>query len=137
MDATADHDDHQGRLTYVRRRGVLSEKWVQIFRGPVQENMEAKLTNAFNPVHLQVLNESSMHSVPKNSETHFKVVVVSDAFEGVSLLERHRQVNKVLQEELNTGVHALSIVSKTPKQWTTTPVVKPSPACLGGMKREN
>lgn len=50
-----------------------------------------------------------MHSVPKGSETHFKVVVVSDQFKDKTLLDRHRAVNQLLDEELKSGVHALSI----------------------------
>jgi stress-induced morphogen len=50
-----------------------------------------------------------MHSVPKGSETHFKVVIVSDMFKEKSLLERHRTVNQLLDDELKSGVHALSI----------------------------
>ncbi len=50
-----------------------------------------------------------MHSVPKGSETHFKVVVISDMFKDKSLLERHRTVNQLLDDELKNGVHALSI----------------------------
>ena len=63
----------------------------------------------FQPSHLEVINESNMHNVPKGSETHFKVVVVSDSFEGLSLVKRHRAVNEVLAQELQSGVHALSI----------------------------
>ena len=51
--------------------------------------IEAKLRDAFAPAHLEVVNESHMHSVPKGSETHFKVVVVSDRFEGLSPVKRH------------------------------------------------
>jgi len=51
-------------------------------------------------------------------ETHFNVIIVSDEFEGVSLIDRHRFVNECLREELEEkGVHALSIKAKTPKQW--------------------
>ena len=46
-----------------------------------------KLTDYFNPKHLEIVNESYMHNVPKGSETHFKVLVVSDKFENVSLLQ--------------------------------------------------
>lgn len=61
------------------------------------------------PTHLEVFNESYMHNVPKGSETHFKVVVVSEEFDGVSLIKRHRMVNNALRDELAGGVHALSI----------------------------
>ena len=61
------------------------------------------------PTHLEVINESNMHNVPRGSETHFKVVVVSSAFEDLSLIKRHRSVNDVLKSELDGPVHALSI----------------------------
>lgn len=51
-----------------------------------------KLTTSLTPTHLEVFNESHMHSVPPNSETHFKVVVVSEIFEDKKLLDRHRLV---------------------------------------------
>ena len=102
---------------------------------PVEAAIVAKLTAAFAPSELQVINESSNHNVPKNSETHFKVVVVTDCFEGVALLERHRAVNEALAEELANGVHALSIVAKTPAQWAKSQTVQPSPDCMGGARR--
>ncbi|KAI9915210.1 hypothetical protein PsorP6_008661 [Peronosclerospora sorghi] len=104
--------------------------------GPVARRIHKKLVAAFAPLHLEVINESHMHNVPKGSETHFKVVVVTDQFDGKPLIERHRMVNTVVKEELNEGVHALSILSKTPKQWEGSTDVKPSPSCLGGMKSD-
>uniref|UniRef100_M4BAW4 BolA-like protein n=2 Tax=Peronosporaceae TaxID=4777 RepID=M4BAW4_HYAAE len=101
--------------------------------GPVARRIREKLLTAFAPQHLDVVNESSMHNVPKGSETHFKVVVVTDQFNGKPLLQRHRMVNAVLQQELDEGVHALSILSKTPQQWEANAVVKASPSCRGGM----
>lgn len=81
------------------------------------------------------MNESHMHNVPPGSETHFKVILVSDAFEGKPLLGRHRAVNTLLDAELKGGVHALSIVAKTPKEWAASAgSVPPSPACRGGSK---
>ena len=103
--------------------------------GPVARSITAKLREALSPSHLEVRNESYMHSVPAGSETHFKVVVVSDQFEGLGLLKRHRWVNRVLAEELGAGVHALSIVAKTPEAWEKVVSgggVKPSPSCRGG-----
>jgi stress-induced morphogen len=76
-------------------------------------------------------------SRPKNSETHFKVIIVSSHFDTVKApLQRHRLVNSTLAEEMNGSVHALSIVAKTPIQWEAMvnagEKVKPSPACKGG-----
>eukprot|EP00501_MAST-03F_sp_TOSAG23-6_P000646 GSMAST32.ASY1.ANO1.670.1 assembled CDS len=76
-----------------------------------------------------------MHNVPKDSETHFKVIVASTEFERKGLLARHRIVNNLLSEELKTNVHALSIVAKTPKEWDKKKQSHdPSPNCLGGSK---
>ena len=68
------------------------------------------------------------------SETHFKVCIVSDTFEGQMPIKRHRAVNSLLEEELKNGVHALSIQAKTPKQWETSSEVHSTPNCLGGSK---
>uniref|UniRef100_A0A7S1XYY2 BolA-like protein n=2 Tax=Phaeomonas parva TaxID=124430 RepID=A0A7S1XYY2_9STRA len=103
--------------------------------GPVQQAIEAKLTEALTPSFMQVLNESSGHNVPPGSESHFKVVVVSQQFDGVGLLQRHRLVNHALAEELDGAIHALSIVAKTPAQWEKAggmDSVAASPACRGG-----
>ncbi|CAK4132594.1 unnamed protein product [Aphanomyces euteiches] len=102
-------------------------------QGVIYTSIQKKLQEAFQPAHLQVLNESYMHNVPKGSETHFKVVIVSDLFEGKPLIQRHRMVNEALKEEFDMGVHALSIQSKTPAQWEANNTVRPSPNCLGGM----
>ncbi|XP_067878984.1 bolA-like protein 1 isoform X2 [Heterodontus francisci] len=103
---------------------------------PVESAIHSKLVQCLAPTHLQVINESHMHAVPTGSETHFKVVVVSERFEGVPLLQRHRMVNETLKEELATRVHALSIQAKTPRQWGAEPHIDRSPACLGGSKHD-
>ena len=100
--------------------------------GPVAQAIQMKLTEKFVPKHLEIINESYMHNVPRGSETHFKVVVVSDQFKDVKLIGRHRLVNDVLSQELQSGVHALSIVAKTPDQWGEGKQVEKSPACRGG-----
>ena len=53
---------------------------------PVENSIIEKITKALSPVHLEVINESYMHNVPKGSESHFKVIVVSKEFENVSLI---------------------------------------------------
>ena len=104
--------------------------------GPVYTAITQKLTAAFAPLaHLQVLNESSAHNVAPGSETHFKVVVVSEAFAAAAPLERHRRVNAALADELAGPIHALSIVAKTPEQWARSAAVPASPECLGGSRR--
>lgn len=100
---------------------------------PVTAAIQEKLTAAFEPTHLDVINESHMHNVPKNSETHFKVVVVSSQFESVKTpIQRHRLINAALAKELEGPVHALSIVAKSPSQWEKNQVISASPSCKGG-----
>ena len=54
----------------------------------VQRDIEQQLEQSFTPVYLDVINESHQHSVPANSETHFKVVLVSEQFSGCSRVAR-------------------------------------------------
>ena len=80
---------------------------------------------------------SSMHSVAPGSESHFRVVVVSESFAGQSLLARHRSVHTALAVELQSAVHALSVTARTPQQWQQSEgAVSQSPACMGGKKAE-
>ncbi|KAK3096993.1 hypothetical protein FSP39_005474, partial [Pinctada imbricata] len=100
---------------------------------PVQSSITQKLEAALEPQHLEIINESFMHNVPKGSETHFKVVIVAEKFDGVPLIKRHRMVNETLKTELENGVHALSITAKTPQQWEDSGhKVGKSPPCRGG-----
>lgn len=100
----------------------------------IQSQIEAKLQSALDPSHLEVINESHMHNVPKGSETHFKVVVVSARFDGLSPVKRHQLVYGTLADEMRgkPGIHALAITSRTPAEWAASPEANASPKCLGG-----
>lgn len=100
----------------------------------VQQNIEAKLTAGLKPQHLEVVNESDRHNVPPGSESHFKVVLVSEAFEGVSLVSQHRMVYALLSRELEGKVHALSLHTYSPSSWNSAS--PRSPECLGGKAGE-
>ena len=103
----------------------------------VQQEIEQRLQREFAPAHLDVANESHQHSVPPNSETHFRVVLVSEAFAGKSRVARHQQVYAVLAPQLQGGVHALALHTHTPQEWAAQGATAPaSPACLGGSKAE-
>ena len=104
--------------------------------GPISAQIKQKLIEKFKPNYLDIINESFMHSVPKDSETHFKVIVISDNFKGFSLIEKHKSVQECLDWELKNGVHALSIVAKTTEQWNKNQNISKSPACLGGSKHD-
>lgn len=58
----------------------------------IREQIEEKLRTAFDPVFLEVVDESYRHNVPAGSESHFKVVLVSDRFTGERFLNRHRMI---------------------------------------------
>jgi BolA protein len=102
--------------------------------GPVERSIHDALVDGFAPTALEVINESHMHSGPA-SESHFKVLVVSDAFEGKAMIARHRMVNEALRPQLAAGLHALSILAYTPAQWRARGGrIPPSPPCRGGSK---
>lgn len=99
------------------------------FLGPVQESVEQSLQETFSPTYLQVINES--HGQLED-ESHFKVVIVSDAFQGKRLVQRHRLVNaSLMKEEGKLPFHALTITAKTTEEWDSDDSVAKSPACMG------
>ena len=101
----------------------------------VQQSITEDLQRAFTPRELSVINESHMHNVPPGAESHFKVVLVSDSFEGQRKVARHQQVSEVLQPYLNSGVHALALHTYSVPEWLERNGAEPaSPSCLGGSK---
>jgi BolA protein len=97
--------------------------------------IEAAVSEAFNPLHLEVVDESHMHSVPEGAESHFKLLVVSERFAGQNLVARHRAVNALLRPEFGSGLHALALHTWTPEEWFERGGNAPeSPPCLGGSK---
>ncbi|MDU0113991.1 BolA/IbaG family iron-sulfur metabolism protein [Psychrosphaera aquimarina] len=102
----------------------------------IQKLITDKLTNDFSPTHLSVENESYKHNVPEGSESHFKVVVVSNEFENKRLIQRHRAVNSCLADELANNIHALAIHTYTLDEWAELTQelggAPDSPNCLGG-----
>ncbi len=103
----------------------------------VQHSIEEKISAALQPQLLEVVNESHMHSVPPNSETHFKVTLVSAEFDGKRKVARHQQVYGLLAEELAGPVHALALHTYTLEEWQARGGDAPaSPQCLGGSKQE-
>ncbi len=101
----------------------------------IQKSIERKIAESLTPAHLEVINESHMHNVPPGSESHFKVVVVTDAFDGVTRIRRHQRINGILEKELKEDIHALSMQTMTPEEWTARGgKVMESPACHGGGK---
>jgi BolA protein len=99
----------------------------------VRADIETKVRAALDPLHLEILDESGNHAVPPGSESHFRLRVVSRAFDGQRLVERHRAVNRLLSAELSRSIHALALETLTPEEWIARGgAVQESPPCLGG-----
>jgi len=97
--------------------------------GSREETIKKKIMEAFHPVQFKLENESLMHSGPE-TESHFKIFLVSDAFETLSRVERQRLVNECLKEVFEEGLHALSMRLKTPEEDKKKgPVKFTSPDC--------
>ncbi len=103
----------------------------------VADSIRRKLETGLAPTWLEIANESHMHSVPPDSETHFRVVVVSPAFAGKRQVARHQSVYAAVADELEGPVHALALHTYTPEEWAGREQATPaSPACLGGSKAD-
>lgn len=98
----------------------------------IEQTILEKLTTEFQPIVLQVENESHKHSSGRGAESHFKVTMVSSKFEGVRTLARHRAIYALLADELANGVHALALHTYTESEWQAIGQSAPiSPNCLG------
>ena len=101
----------------------------------IENVIESKLQEGLDIIHLHIENESHMHSVPPNSETHFKVVAVSEAFSAKRPVARHQMIYKILADELQGPVHALALHTYTQDEWQQQTTAPDSPQCLGGSKK--
>jgi BolA protein len=103
-------------MAALSRRVTVSEEDCGIVS--VKGLIEKKITEAFRPESLQVIDESHLHAghagARPGGETHFRVSVISKSFTGKSRIERHRMVNSVLAEELAGPVHALAVQPLAP-----------------------
>eukprot|EP00929_Paragymnodinium_shiwhaense_P064897 TRINITY_DN3258_c0_g2_i1.p1 TRINITY_DN3258_c0_g2~~TRINITY_DN3258_c0_g2_i1.p1 ORF type:complete len:193 (+),score=20.81 TRINITY_DN3258_c0_g2_i1:212-790(+) len=100
------------------------------FRGPVQDYIETTLQAKLSPKHLLVENESH-HNI--RDESHFHALIVSDAFSGMALLDRHRLVNSLFMDaDSKLKFHSLRITARSPEQWVENPEVPAKPRCTGG-----
>jgi BolA family transcriptional regulator, general stress-responsive regulator len=82
----------------------------------VKERITDRLTTAFSPDSLNVIDESHQHQghsgAREGGESHFRVQIVAQAFTGKSRLEQHRMINTALADELTGQVHALAIEAR-------------------------
>ncbi|MEO1703096.1 MAG: BolA family protein [Pseudomonadota bacterium] len=88
--------------------------------GPLEQSINRKLRDTFDPTSLEVINESHLHAghqggdMDGTGETHFRVKITALAFADMTRLQRHRAVNEVLSDELVQGVHALAVEPNAP-----------------------
>ncbi|KAK7053487.1 BolA domain UV induced protein Uvi31 [Paramarasmius palmivorus] len=102
--------------------------------GPVYTSINQKLSAALKPVEISVVNDSWQHrhhaamraQGGSNGETHFSINIVSEAFEGKTTIQRHRMIYDLLGEELQQGLHALSLRTKTPTEVRNLPPISTS-----------
>ncbi|MGL4315583.1 MAG: BolA family protein [Pseudomonas sp.] len=100
-------------------------------------NMREKILEALvalQPVHLDVLDESHMHS--RGQQTHYKAVIVSPLFAGLNAVKRHQKVYATLGE-LMGQFHALALHTYTPEEWAEQGIAPDSPTCKGGSKHDH
>ncbi len=103
--------------------------------GPIESVINEKLGERFLPEFLEVTNESFMHSVPEGSESHFKLVVVSEQFASMRSVARHQAIYGLLADEMAGPVHALALHTYSAAEWSEKQQQAPdSPNCLGGRK---
>jgi len=106
----------------------------EVIMGTNQQALEQAL-QALAPSHIELLNESYMHSVPPGSESHFKAILVSDQFNGLNAVKRHQAVYRVLGP-LMQKIHALALHTYTDEEWQARQQAPASPNCLGGSKAD-
>lgn len=96
----------------------------------IDQQIEQALA-ALTPTHLEITDESHLHS--RGLQTHYKAVVVSDAFAGLRPVQRHQRVYAALGE-LMPRFHALALHTYTPQEWSEQAAAPDSPRCLGGSR---
>ena len=86
--------------------------------------IEARLRERFAPVHLELHDESARHVGHAGAAAgggHFKLVLVAGAFEGLARIEQHRLVHAALADLMAERIHALSLVTCSPDEWSRAP----------------
>lgn len=96
-----------------------------------------KALNELNPALLEIKDESDRHAGRAGTESHFRIRMVSDLFEGVSRPERHRKVHAVLKSELDAGLHAVTLQLLTEAEAAKLGLTLESPKCAGNHKHDN
>ena len=97
-------------------------------KGSIENKIINTLNECMNICSLKILNESFMHNLPKDAESHFKLVIVSNDFNNLSHIQRHKLVYKHLGNIMN-DIHAISIQSFNEDEFKLNPTILDSPEC--------
>lgn len=102
----------------------------------ITKTIETLLMTRFKDAVIEITNESNQHAVAPDTESHFRVVVISDEFIDTPLLGRHRLVYETLSMLLKNVIHALALHTYTVTEWKQRAAESlASPACRGGSKK--
>jgi BolA protein len=97
-----------------------------------QQQITALLQQELQPSYIDVINESHMHSSGKGANSHFKVIIVAEAFTALRAVARHQRIYQILQQGLQNGIHALAIHAYSEREWQQKQQqVIASPNCMG------
>ena len=88
---------------------------------------------AFDPIHLEVIDESHEHKAVKGAQSHFRAIIVSPHFVGKTRLERHKKVYRALLVELDGLIKAFSVLTYEPRQWKGKECSLPQAPALGNL----
>ena len=92
-----------------------------------QQELLERIQAEFQPHFVTVENESHMHSSGRGADSHFKLVIVSDVFEGMRKVQRHQKLYQLFADDLKNGIHLY-----TKSEWESLGEAFPkSPNCLG------
>jgi BolA protein len=97
-------------------------------KGTIENKIINTLNECMNISSLKIFNESFLHNVPEDVESHFKIVIVSNDFNNLSHIQRHKLIYKHLDTIMN-DIHALSIQSFNEDEFKLNPIILDSPEC--------
>lgn len=112
----------------------MTDRFVSNSAGPVAQAMQQTLEESLVMEWVHFENESGGHAGPA-TDSHFKLVAVTEAFADLSRVKRHQLIYRLLGDYLKSGVHALSLHLFTPAEWQAVDGEVPSsPDCAGAAK---
>ena len=95
----------------------------------IESTINKIIEECYTPSYIELVNESFMHNVPKDSESHFKLTIVSDIFKNMTLVQRHKHIYSSLNTTMS-NIHALSINAFHIEEFKLNPAKSKSPDCI-------